>query len=41
MTGPAQVVFPALDRFRRQIDYLLLLQPKKTEVFSWEAVLPP
>ena len=43
LIGPARVVFPSLDRFSAQIEEtcLLKLQVSKTEVFSWETVLPP
>ena len=43
LTGPAAVVFPALELFMRQIkeNCLLNLQTTKTEVFSWEQTLPP
>ena len=42
LTGPAAVVFPALELFMRQIkeNCLLNLQTTKTEVFSWEETLP-
>ena len=43
LVGPANVVFPALDIFARNVrdKCLLHLQVSKTEVFSWDGVLPP
>ena len=40
--GPASIVFPALDRFARQVreKCLLYLQVSKTEVFTWNDDLP-
>ena len=42
LVGPANILFPALERFSVQIEEecLLRLQVDKTEVFSWEHALP-
>ena len=41
--GPAEVLFPAIADFAREVKekHLLELQVQKTEVFSWDGVLPP
>ena len=41
-TGPADVVFPALERFFQEIEQtcLLQLERSKTEVFTWSGQLP-
>ena len=43
LVGPANVVFQALEIFARNVreKCLLHLQVTKTEVFSWDGVLPP
>ena len=43
LVGPASIILPALEHFSTQIQEhcLLRLQLSKTEVFSWEATLPP
>ena len=41
--GPAQVVFPAVEMFAREVEERCLLHWEKTksEVFTWGGVLPP
>ena len=41
--GPANILFPAISKFARDIKdkHLLELQVQKTEVFSWSGLLPP
>ena len=42
VVGPSEVVFPAVERFERRLleSCGLVLQRSKTEVFSWDGVLP-
>jgi hypothetical protein len=42
VVGPGDVVFPAVERFERSLleQCGLVLQRAKTEVFSWDGVLP-
>ena len=42
VVGPSEVVFPAVERFERGLLERcgLVLQRAKTEVFSWDGVLP-
>ena len=41
--GPASILFPAIANFAREVKekHLLELQVQKTEVFSWDGLLPP
>ena len=41
--GPPEVVFPALEKFAKDVEEkcLLVWEKTKTEVFSWDGVLPP
>ena len=41
--GPANVLFPAIAHFATEVKekHLLELQVQKTEVFSWDGMLPP
>ena len=41
--GPAEILFPAIEKFARDIEErcLLVWEKSKTEVFSWNGILPP
>ena len=41
--GPPEVIFPALEKFAKDVEEncLLVWEKNKTEVFSWNGVLPP
>ena len=41
--GPPEIIFPALEKFARDVQErcLLVWEKTKTEVFSWDGELPP